>query len=59
MMSYSMQLINFHTFGFCWFIENDTTGKNLFSKKNQYLEFYWVRETAWNGKYSLTQGSAS
>ena len=28
--SFSVQLINFHTFRLCCFIENDTTWKNLF-----------------------------
>ena len=30
MISFSVQLINFHTFCLCYFIENDTNCKNLF-----------------------------
>ena len=50
MMSFSVQLINFHTFCLRCFIEDDTNCKNLFKKKNGYHEIYWVGEIAWNGK---------
>ena len=60
MRSFSVQWINFHISCFRCFIVNDTTCKNLFSKKkNRYFEIYWVEEIAWNGKYSVTQDSAS
>ena len=47
---FSVQLINFHTFCLCYFVENDTTWKNLFPTKNQYLEINCVGEITWNRK---------
>ena len=56
-----MQLVNFHTFCLCCFIENDTTCKNLFSQKKAISPDLLSRRNRLNetGKYSLTQGSAS
>ena len=57
MISFSLQLINFHTFCFQCFIENDSTCKNLFSKEIDTLRSTESKKSLEMGKYSLIQSS--
>ena len=56
---FSVQLINFHTFCLCYFIENDTTWKICSQQKINILRSTVSEKSLETGKYSLTQGSAS
>ena len=53
MLSFSVQLLNFHTFVFAVSLRMIPIVK-ICSKKNWHHPIYWVGEIAWNGKILFT-----